>query len=83
MKKKMLWKDARQAITHSFGRWLAILLLMAVSAFALIGLKMTGPDMRQTATSFFVKYKLADITVMSNYGLDKTDRKIIRQPGSL
>lgn len=78
MKKKMLWKDAGQAITHSFGRWLAILLLMAVSAFALIGLKMTGPDMRQTATSFFAKYKLADITVMSNYGLDKTDRKIIK-----
>ncbi|WP_269079444.1 hypothetical protein [Lactobacillus delbrueckii] len=42
---------------------------------------MTGPDMRKTATSFFAKYKLADITVMSNYGLDKTDRKIIRQPG--
>lgn len=39
MKKKMLWKDALQAITHSFGRWLAILLLMAVSTFALIGLK--------------------------------------------
>ena len=78
MKKKMLLKDAGQAITHSFGRWLAILLLMAVSAFALIGLKMTGPDMRQTATSFFAKYELADVTVMSNYGLDKTDRKIIK-----
>lgn len=78
MKKKMLWKDAGQAITHSFGRWLAILLLMAVSAFALIGLKMTGPDMRQTATSFFAKYELADVTVMSNYDLDKTDRKIIK-----
>lgn len=83
MKKKMLWKDAGQAITHSFGRWLAILLLMAVSAFALIGLKMTGPDMRQTATSFFAKYKLADVTVMSNYGLDKTDRKIIKSQSEI
>ena len=46
MFKKTLWQDAFQAITHSLGRFVAIFLLMALSAFTLIGLKMTGPDMR-------------------------------------
>ncbi|WP_283612185.1 FtsX-like permease family protein [Limosilactobacillus pulli] len=79
MSKRILWKDAWQAITHSFGRFVAIFLLMAVSALALIGLKITGPDMRKSATSFFAQHQLADLTVTSNYGLDSQDQKIIRQ----
>lgn len=79
MSKRILWKDAWQAITRSFGRFVAIFLLMAVSALALIGLKITGPDMRQSATSFFAQHQLADTTITSNYGLDKQDQKIIRQ----
>ena len=79
MSKRILWKDAWQAITHSFGRFVAIFLLMAVSALVLIGLKITGPDMRKSATSFFAQHQLADLTVTSNYGLDSQDQKIIRQ----
>lgn len=78
MKKHLLWKDAWQAIPRSLGRFIAIFLLMAVSAFALVGLKLTGPDMRQTATNFYRQTKLADVTVTSNYGLSKADRKTIK-----
>ena len=53
MSKKILWKDSWQAIPRSLGRFVAIFLLMAVSAFAFIGLKMTGPDMRQTGVSYY------------------------------
>lgn len=83
MSKRILWKDAWQAISRSLGRFIAIFLLMAVSAFALIGLKITGPDMRQTATSFFAQHHLADTTITSNYGLDSRDRQIIRQQKSV
>lgn len=83
MSKRILWKDAWQAISRSLGRFIAIFLLMAVSAFALIGLKITGPDMRQTATTFFAQHHLADTTITSNYGLDSRDRQIIRQQKSV
>lgn len=83
MSKRILWKDAWQAISRSLGRFIAIFLLMAVSAFALIGLKITGPDMRQTATSFFTQHHLADTTITSNYGLDSRDRQLIRQQKSV
>lgn len=83
MSKRILWKDAWQAISRSLGRFIAIFLLMAVSAFALIGLKITGPDMRQTANTFFAQHHLADTTITSNYGLDSRDRQIIRQQKSV
>ncbi|WP_261787641.1 hypothetical protein [Lactobacillus taiwanensis] len=51
---------------------------MAVSAFAFIGLKMSGPDMRNTVQTYYQNVNLADLTIGSNYGLDKKDVKTIR-----
>lgn len=79
MNKKILWKDAWESVTGSFGRFIAIALLMLVSAFALIGLKMTGPDMRATSQGFYRQHQLADLTVTSNYGLDSRDQQIIKK----
>jgi putative ABC transport system permease protein len=79
MRSKMLWKDAWQAITHSLGRYLAIIALIALGTFAFVGLKMTGPDMRATGNDFFTAHHLADVTVVSNYGLDAQDQHLIKQ----
>lgn len=78
MFKKTLWQDAFQAITHSLGRFVAIFLLMALSAFTLIGLKMTGPDMRQAASDFYQRHQLADTSLTSNYGLDNSDEQVLK-----
>ena len=43
MSKKVLWKDAVNSLTNSWGRFIGIMLLMAVSAFAFIGLKICRP----------------------------------------
>ena len=79
MSKKILWKDAVNSLTNSWGRFIGIMLLMAVSAFAFIGLKMSGPDMRNTAQTYYQSVNLADLTISSNYGLDKKDIRIIRK----
>lgn len=34
--------------------------------------------MRETATSFYQQHKLADTTVVSNYGLDANDVHVIK-----
>ena len=78
MQKTILWKDAWQAITHSLGRYIAIILLIALGTFAFTGLKMAGPDMRTTGADFFAKHNLADVTVTSNYGINSTDRLTIQ-----
>lgn len=78
MRKTVLWKDAFQAITHSLGRYIAIILLMGLGTFAFVGLKMTGPDMRATGSDFFDKHNLADVTITSNYGINSTDQMTIK-----
>lgn len=78
MNRRILWKDALSSLNHSWGRFIGILLLMAVSAFAFIGLKMAGPDMRNTAQTYYQDVNLADLTVRSNYGLDKNDTQTIK-----
>lgn len=79
MNRRILWKDALSSLNHSWGRFIGILLLMAVSAFAFIGLKMAGPDMRNTAQTYYQDVNLADLTVNSNYGLDKNDAQTIKK----
>lgn len=73
MKKKALNKDIRKSITHSLGRFISIMLLMALGSFALVGLSIAGPDMRKTGENYFKKYNTADITIISDYGIDKTE----------
>lgn len=77
MKEKKLLKDAFQAIPNSIGRYLAIILLIALGTFAFVGLRMTGPDMRMSGSEFFNQHNLADVTVTSNYGLNSKDKKTI------
>ena len=39
--------------------------LMLLGSLALVGLSVTGPDMRQTGRNYFKEYNTADITVLS------------------
>ena len=77
--KSALWKDVRRSIAHSKGRFISIMLLMALGSFALVGLFVAGPDMRATGEAYFGEYSLADLTVMSDYGLDDDDVAAINQ----
>ena len=74
---KTYWKDLRQSFSTSKGRVLSIVSLMALGSFALIGLKVSGPDIRTTGEEFFREHQTADLFVISNYGLDSSDTKIL------
>lgn len=79
MNRNTLWKNALSSLNHSWGHFIGITLLMAVSAFTFIGLKMAGPDMKNTAQTYYQEVNLADLTVSSNYGLDKNDTQTIKK----
>ena len=83
VKKRKLNKDIRKSITHSWGRFISIMLLMALGSFALVGLAVTGPDMRKTGTNYFSKLNTADITILSDYGIDKSEQEYIEQAQSI
>ncbi|MEY8459169.1 ABC transporter permease [Lactococcus ileimucosae] len=79
MKTKTLHKSIRRSITGSLGRFLSIFSLMALGVFAFVGLKLSGPNMRATAEEFYARHHLADMSVTSTVGLDRSDQALIRQ----
>ena len=77
VKKKTLWRDIKKCFSKSKGRFISILCLVALGSFALVGLQVAGPDMRQTGEHYFERLKLADVSVIGDYGIDANDRAAI------
>ncbi|CEV42598.1 ABC transporter permease [Streptococcus pneumoniae] len=79
IKRKTYWKDLIQSFTSSKGRFLSILTLMMLGSLALIGLKVTSPNMEATANAYLTTAQTLDLAVMSNYGLDQADQEELKQ----
>ena len=77
MKKKKLWKDIKKCFSNSKGRFISIFSLMLLGSFALVGLKVTGPNIRKTGIHYFKDQNLSDITVIGDYGIDEENQKVI------
>ncbi|WP_270598967.1 ABC transporter permease [Clostridium baratii] len=83
MRKRMLWKDIRKTFSNSWGRFLSIMMLMALGSFALVGLFVTGPDMRETGEHYFEKLNIADITIIGDYGINEIDQSTIEKASDI
>ena len=75
MKRKIYWKDLFGSFTHSKGRFLSILTLMLLGSLALVGLKVTTPNMHRTANQFIQQQKMLDLAVVGGLGLDQVDQE--------
>ena len=75
MKRKIYWKDLFGSFTHSKGRFLSILTLMLLGSLALVGLKVTTPNMHRTANQFIQQQKMLDLAVIGDLGLDQVDQE--------
>lgn len=80
---KVILKDFWRSIKHTKGQFVSIMGLMMIGAFALVGLMVTGPDMRDTGNHYAQKLKTADLTVICNYGLDHKDTQKIKKTKGL
>ncbi|MCF0239236.1 MAG: ABC transporter permease, partial [Streptococcus gallolyticus] len=56
-------------------RFLSIMLLMMLGAFAFVGLKVTGPDMQATASQYLKKHNTMDLSVIASYGFSDDDKE--------
>ncbi len=75
----MLWKDIKKCVSKSKGRFFSILCLVAIGSFALVGLQVAGPDMRITGENYFNKLKLADVSIIGDYGIDAENEAAINK----
>lgn len=72
--KKTYRKDMFQSVIASKGRFASILTLMMLGSLALVGLKVTSPNMERTAEDYLRKANTLDLAVIADYGLDKEDQ---------
>lgn len=76
--KKMLWRHVLREFRFSFARFLSITVLLGLGVFVLIGLKVTGPDMRATGNDYYTTHRMADAEIVSNTGITKADQTYMR-----
>lgn len=73
MKKKIYWKDMRQALLASKGRFLSLFSLMLLGSLALTGLKVTAPNMEKTAQTYILNHQTMDLALVSGLGISQAD----------
>ncbi len=66
-------KDIFRSIKGSLGRFVAIAAIVALGTGFYAGLRMTGPDMKTAADTYFDGTALMDLRVVSTLGLEEED----------
>lgn len=68
MKQNAMRRNLRQSILKSFGRYIAIVLIIALGAGIFIGLRMTKTDMIVTGQKYIDEQNMFDFRMICSYG---------------
>ncbi|MGT2843808.1 FtsX-like permease family protein [Streptococcus hongkongensis] len=71
--KKTLGKDSIRSIRSTKGRFLSLFLLMALGSFALVGIKVSGPNLEKTAQKYIKEHRIMDVSIKASHGFSKDD----------
>ncbi|MEG0823049.1 MAG: FtsX-like permease family protein [Erysipelotrichaceae bacterium] len=77
--KKTLFKDLRREMHKSLGRFISILLIVAIGVAFFAGVKASAPAMKETADNYYDETNLMDIKLMSTLGLTNEDVEEIKK----
>ncbi|MGM9947167.1 FtsX-like permease family protein [Floccifex sp.] len=76
---KTFIKNIVMEIRHSIGRFLSILLIVAIGTAFFAGIKASAPDMKNSADQYFDTYHVQDIQIYSTLGLYDDDIEKIKE----
>lgn len=68
-----IFKDTFREIRKTFGRFIAILVIVALGTAFFVGCRITCPDMKKTADQYFKDNHFMDFKVVSTIGFNKND----------
>ena len=68
MRKNAMHKNLRQSIFRSFGRYVALALIIGLGASLFLGLIITRQDMVRPGQHFIDAQNMFDLRMVSNYG---------------
>lgn len=73
------YRDTFREIKKTFGRYLSIMLIVALGCGFFSGIKATMPDMIDSASQYFIDNKLMDYRIMSSIGIRSEDVEAVRK----
>lgn len=76
--KTILNRNIRREFKFSFARFASIAVLLGLGVFVLVGLKVTGPDMRATGNTYYTEHHMADAVIKSDVAISKSDQTYMR-----
>uniref|UniRef100_UPI00352A7090 ABC transporter permease n=1 Tax=Aerococcus urinaeequi TaxID=51665 RepID=UPI00352A7090 len=77
MKNKKIWLDGFREIKNTLGRFLALLLIIALGTGFFVGIRAAAPDMIAIADKYFNQTNLEDMSIQSTMGLDEDDLALL------
>lgn len=77
--KNLLFKSTLREIKSSFGRWIAILAIVALGVGFFAGLKACKPAFLETANEYLHSHNFFDYQLISTLGLEDEDVDIIKE----
>ena len=78
MRDKAFHKDILRAVTHSWSRFLALFIIVALGAGFYSGVRTTAPNMRATADAYFDESRFMDVRLVSTFGFTQEDVEAVR-----
>lgn len=78
MRVKAFHKDVLRAVTHSWSRFLALFVIVALGAGFYSGLRTTALNMRATADAYYDDTRFFDVRLVSTFGFTDDDVEAIR-----
>ncbi|WP_042202800.1 FtsX-like permease family protein [Paenibacillus camerounensis] len=78
MTKRALWKDTFREIGHTKARFISIFAIIMLGVCFFSGIKAAGPDMLDTAGTFFEEKQLMDLKVQSTLGLTEDELMLLK-----
>lgn len=72
-------KDILREISNTWKRFLSILIMTALGVFILVGLKVTGPKMRDSIERHIVDQNMYDLIISSPVGINDEDMEALKK----
>ena len=77
--KNVLFTDTLRRISKTKGRFFAIMAIIAIGCGFFAGVKVTSPDMKNTADLYYKDKNLMDIRLVSTFGFDDEEISEIKK----
>jgi putative ABC transport system permease protein len=81
--KNVYLKSSFKEIKSSKGKFISIILIILLGTMLFVGVRSTGPDLSNSASSYVNKYNLSDLQIISTMGLTEDDLQILKDEKDL